>query len=108
MLERSVAIKDASLHIAIGAVVGDLPRQLFAIQPLGSLGTVTGFVGCMTDIQFDTGAAGHIAPPVHQGGVIALLVADLPVDLRSNIVQPALLYLFAGIGIVVVVGLHPG
>ena len=47
-----------------------------------------------------------LAPPLSELGVVGDLVPDVPVDLRDDVVYPALLYPVQDVGMEVIVGLQ--
>ena len=82
-------------------LVFDLRRAL----PGDAIPLAHGFVSRQAGPQLAAGALGHAAPPIQQLGKIRFRLAGIPVELRGDVIQPALLHPFAAVGVLLKIAL---
>ena len=95
----AVAEQDAACGPLAAADLRQLVFDLRRALPGDAIPLAHGFVSRQAGPQLAAGALGHAAPPIQQLGKIRFRLAGIPVELRGDVIQPALLHPFAAVGV---------
>lgn len=96
--------QDAACHLIVLLIIFELVDNLISALPFRCLLGIPYLVGGQTDIQLNLRSLNLIHPPVHQLIITGSAEGEAPIDLRGNIIDPAVLNPGTHIRIHVIIG----
>ena len=106
--KRGRVVKYTPLNCRCLAIQPELRRYLVGLLPASRFARAADPISCLPNIQMPpVGQFHHAIPPRNQQTIVCRRVAEVPIQLRGNIIEPTRLNPLPRVGINVVIALQP-